>query len=205
MEISINRANNQLKIQQNPIINNENMKKTAADHQSQDHDLFGGGGAPDQEDKRKRAASGGGATNTKKSSGGGGASSTMKSCQAEKCSADLSDAKTYHRRHKVCEHHAKAQVVVVAGIRQRFCQQCSRFHDILEFDESKRSCRRRLAGHNERRRKNPADSYSQGAAEGGGSSSSTTTTSRIKGGSSNTSSGHVQENANNYNKHFHIR
>lgn len=48
-------------------------------------------------------------------------------CQAEKCAADLSDAKQYHRRHKVCEHHAKAQVVLVAGVRQRFCQQCSRF------------------------------------------------------------------------------
>ncbi|KAK1281647.1 Protein LIGULELESS 1 [Acorus calamus] len=47
-------------------------------------------------------------------------------CQAERCPADLTEAKKYHRRHKVCEHHAKASVVVVAGIRQRFCQQCSR-------------------------------------------------------------------------------
>lgn len=29
-----------------------------------------------------------------------------------------------------------------------------RFHELSEFDEAKRSCRRRLAGHNERRRKN---------------------------------------------------
>ena len=29
-----------------------------------------------------------------------------------------------------------------------------RFHELSEFDDSKRSCRRRLAGHNERRRKN---------------------------------------------------
>lgn len=28
-----------------------------------------------------------------------------------------------------------------------------RFHVVSEFDDSKRSCRRRLAGHNERRRK----------------------------------------------------
>ncbi|XP_009781601.1 squamosa promoter-binding-like protein 4 [Nicotiana tabacum] len=83
----------------------------------------------------------------------GGSSTNQRCCQAEKCSADLSDAKQYHRRHKVCEYHAKAQVVVVAGLRQRFCQQCSRFHELTEFDESKRSCRRRLAGHNERRRK----------------------------------------------------
>ena len=47
-------------------------------------------------------------------------------CQAEKCGADLTDAKRYHRRHKVCEVHAKAPAVEVAGLLQRFCQQCSR-------------------------------------------------------------------------------
>lgn len=35
----------------------------------------------------------------------------------------------------------------------------SRFHELSEFDDSKRSCRRRLAGHNERRRKNASDQY----------------------------------------------
>ncbi|KAK9085330.1 hypothetical protein Sjap_025741 [Stephania japonica] len=88
---------------------------------------------------------------------GGGAAAAAARCQAERCSADLSEAKRYYRRHKVCEHHSKAAVVVVAGLRQRFCQQCSRFHELLEFDEAKRSCRRRLAGHNERRRKNSSD------------------------------------------------
>lgn len=58
-------------------------------------------------------------------SGGGGGVSPP-SCQAERCGADLTDAKRYHRRHKVCEFHSKAPVVVVAGLRQRFCQQCSR-------------------------------------------------------------------------------
>ncbi|CAK9181584.1 unnamed protein product [Ilex paraguariensis] len=33
-----------------------------------------------------------------------------------------------------------------------------RFHQLPEFDQGKRSCRRRLAGHNERRRKPPAGS-----------------------------------------------
>ncbi|KAL7158459.1 hypothetical protein ABFS83_02G144700 [Erythranthe nasuta] len=74
-------------------------------------------------------------------------------CQVEGCGVGLVNAKEYHRRHKVCEMHAKAPVVVVLGIQQRFCQQCSRFHRVAEFDETKRSCRRRLAGHNERRRK----------------------------------------------------
>ncbi|KAG2410179.1 Squamosa promoter-binding protein [Vigna angularis] len=31
------------------------------------------------------------------------------------------------------------------------------FHELSEFDESKRSCRTRLVGHNERRRKNAVD------------------------------------------------
>ncbi|KAJ0955648.1 putative transcription factor SBP family [Helianthus anomalus] len=80
-------------------------------------------------------------------------SSSGSFCQVEDCSSDMSRAKTYHRRHKVCEFHAKAPIVVISGRQQRFCQQCSRFHDLTEFDDAKRSCRRRLAGHNERRRK----------------------------------------------------
>ncbi|KAG2656401.1 hypothetical protein PVAP13_1KG080400 [Panicum virgatum] len=74
-------------------------------------------------------------------------------CQAEGCKADLSAAKHYHRRHKVCEYHAKAAAVAAAGKQQRFCQQCSRFHVLAEFDDAKRSCRKRLTEHNRRRRK----------------------------------------------------
>ncbi|KAJ6429558.1 hypothetical protein OIU84_021040 [Salix udensis] len=74
-------------------------------------------------------------------------------CQVEDCRADLSNAKDYHRRHKVCDAHSKASKALVGNVMQRFCQQCSRFHVLQEFDEGKRSCRRRLAGHNKRRRK----------------------------------------------------
>lgn len=74
-------------------------------------------------------------------------------CQAEGCNADLTHAKHYHRRHKVCEFHSKASTVIAAGLTQRFCQQCSRFHVLSEFDNGKRSCRKRLADHNRRRRK----------------------------------------------------
>ncbi|XP_073119246.1 squamosa promoter-binding-like protein 1 [Henckelia pumila] len=74
-------------------------------------------------------------------------------CQVEDCKADLSNAKDYHRRHKVCDVHSKATKALVGNVMQRFCQQCSRFHVLEEFDEGKRSCRRRLAGHNKRRRK----------------------------------------------------
>ncbi|KAL0367849.1 UNVERIFIED_CONTAM: Squamosa promoter-binding-like protein 1 [Sesamum radiatum] len=80
-------------------------------------------------------------------------SSTRAVCQVDDCKADLSSAKDYHRRHKVCEVHSKATRALVGNVVQRFCQQCSRFHVLQEFDEGKRSCRRRLAGHNKRRRK----------------------------------------------------
>ncbi|XP_024370445.1 squamosa promoter-binding-like protein 1 isoform X1 [Physcomitrium patens] len=78
-------------------------------------------------------------------------------CQVDACKADLSKAKDYYRRHKVCETHSKATKAPVSRLMQRFCQQCSRFHPLQEFDEGKRSCRRRLAGHNRRRRKTQPD------------------------------------------------
>ncbi|XP_057448076.1 squamosa promoter-binding-like protein 6 [Lotus japonicus] len=74
-------------------------------------------------------------------------------CQVFGCNKDLSSSKDYHKRHKVCDVHSKTPKVIVNGVEQRFCQQCSRFHLLAEFDDGKRSCRRRLAGHNERRRK----------------------------------------------------
>ncbi|XP_030495693.2 squamosa promoter-binding-like protein 6 isoform X1 [Cannabis sativa] len=74
-------------------------------------------------------------------------------CQVYGCNKNLSSSKDYHKRHKVCELHSKTAKVIVNGIEQRFCQQCSRFHLLAEFDDGKRSCRKRLAGHNERRRK----------------------------------------------------
>ncbi|XP_076949564.1 putative squamosa promoter-binding-like protein 19 isoform X2 [Bidens hawaiensis] len=75
------------------------------------------------------------------------------SCLVDGCEADLSSCREYHRRHRVCETHSKTPVVTIGGKEQRFCQQCSRFHSLGEFDEVKRSCRKRLDGHNRRRRK----------------------------------------------------
>ncbi|CAO2829749.1 unnamed protein product [Amaranthus hypochondriacus] len=74
-------------------------------------------------------------------------------CQVEGCNLDLSSAKDYHRKHRVCENHSKSPMVVINGLERRFCQQCSRFHTLSEFDQKKRSCRRRLSDHNARRRK----------------------------------------------------
>lgn len=47
-------------------------------------------------------------------------------CQVQDCRADLSNAKDYHRRHKVCYVHSKATKALVGNVMQRFCQQCSR-------------------------------------------------------------------------------
>uniref|UniRef100_A0A2N9EPC3 SBP-type domain-containing protein n=1 Tax=Fagus sylvatica TaxID=28930 RepID=A0A2N9EPC3_FAGSY len=71
-------------------------------------------------------------------------------CQVEGCNIDLKSAKDYHRRHRICESHSKSPNVIVAGMERRFCQQ---FHELSEFDDKKRSCRRRLSDHNARRRR----------------------------------------------------
>nr|WMI30916.1 squamosa promter-binding-like protein 15 [Diospyros sp. 'deyangshi'] len=81
------------------------------------------------------------------------------SCLVDGCTADLSNCREYHRRHRVCERHSKTPVVYVGGKEQRFCQQCSRFQSIGEFDEEKRSCRKRLDGHNRRRRKPQPEAF----------------------------------------------
>ncbi|XP_042004144.1 squamosa promoter-binding-like protein 17 [Salvia splendens] len=93
-----------------------------------------------------------------KGSSSGKKGRTAPVCQVEGCRVDLTHAKPYYSRHKVCGMHSKSHTVIVASLHQRFCQQCSRFHQLPEFDQGKRSCRRRLAGHNERRRKPPAGS-----------------------------------------------
>ncbi|XP_039005171.1 squamosa promoter-binding-like protein 13A [Hibiscus syriacus] len=79
------------------------------------------------------------------------------SCVVDECDSDLSKCREYHRRHKVCELHSKTAQVMINGLKQRFCQQCSRFHSLEEFDDGKRSCRTRLDRHNRRRRKPQPD------------------------------------------------
>ncbi|EXB40314.1 Squamosa promoter-binding-like protein 16 [Morus notabilis] len=81
------------------------------------------------------------------------------SCLVDGCKSDLSKCRDYHRRHKVCELHSKTPRVTIGGQELRFCQQCSRFHSLVEFDEEKRSCRKRLDGHNRRRRKPQPETF----------------------------------------------
>lgn len=62
---------------------------------------------------------------------GSGGSTPVVVCQVENCDADFADAKPYHRRHKVCELHAKAPAVHLHGLQKRFCQQCSRLETLV--------------------------------------------------------------------------
>ncbi|RVW35493.1 Squamosa promoter-binding-like protein 6 [Vitis vinifera] len=78
-------------------------------------------------------------------------------CQVHGCNKDLSSSKDYHKRHKVCEVHSKTAKVIVNGIEQRYNMALAfgylGFICWLSLMMGKRSCRKRLAGHNERRRK----------------------------------------------------
>jgi SBP domain len=54
-------------------------------------------------------------------------------CQVDGCKTDLTGAKHYHRRHKVCEFHSKAPIVLIGGLQERFCQQCSRYTVLISI------------------------------------------------------------------------
>ncbi|XP_057870559.2 squamosa promoter-binding-like protein 7 isoform X3 [Cryptomeria japonica] len=77
-------------------------------------------------------------------------------CQVPSCESDISHLKGYHRRHRVCLSCVNAATVVLDDVPQRYCQQCGKFHLLPDFDEGKRSCRRKLERHNTRRRRKPA-------------------------------------------------
>lgn len=74
--------------------------------------LVGGTQTVSRSNKRVRSGSPGGANHPR--------------CQVDDCKENLSTAKDYHRRHKVCEVHSKASKALVGKQMQRFCQQCSR-------------------------------------------------------------------------------
>ncbi|KAL7178044.1 hypothetical protein ACSBR2_031244 [Camellia fascicularis] len=78
-------------------------------------------------------------------------------CQVVGCEADISELKGYHKRHRVCLQCANASDVGIDGQRKRYCQQCGKFHILSDFDEGKRSCRRKLERHNNRRRRKASE------------------------------------------------
>nr|AQQ11846.1 squamosa-promoter binding protein-like protein [Bambusa oldhamii] len=110
--------------------------------------------------KSKAAGRGSGAAAAAGGGGGGnggagrGAAAEMR-CQVPGCEADIRELKGYHRRHRVCLRCAHASAVMLDGVQKRYCQQCGKFHVLLDFDEDKRSCRRKLERHNKRRRRKP--------------------------------------------------
>ncbi|MCO5578855.1 hypothetical protein L7F22_032702 [Adiantum nelumboides] len=78
-------------------------------------------------------------------------------CQVPSCGEDISQLKGYHQRHRVCLDCANSPKVMLKDLPHRYCQQCGKFHRLSDFDEGKRSCRRKLERHNRRRRRRPAD------------------------------------------------
>lgn len=76
--------------------------------------------------KEISAISSGGSSSSMKRGRGAGSYSQTPFCQVLGCNKDLSSSKDYHKRHRVCDVHSKTPKVIVNGVEQRFCQQCSR-------------------------------------------------------------------------------
>ncbi|KAF3785665.1 Squamosa promoter-binding-like protein 12 [Nymphaea thermarum] len=87
----------------------------------------GGGGSTKSKGNFQACPSGSAPAATPKRARGLVQSGQPPRCQVEDCKVDLTGAKAYYCRHKVCGVHSKSPKVIVAGIEQRFCQQCSRF------------------------------------------------------------------------------
>ncbi|XP_047094159.1 squamosa promoter-binding-like protein 9 [Lolium rigidum] len=110
--------------------------------------------------KRSRAAAPSRGTGAAARSGAGtgaagrGGAADMR-CQVPGCEADIRELKGYHKRHRVCLGCAHASAVMLDSVQKRYCQQCGKFHVLLDFDDDKRSCRRKLERHNKRRRRKP--------------------------------------------------
>jgi hypothetical protein len=85
-------------------------------------------------------------------------------CQGDECQADLTQAKRYYKRRRLCGNCIGAHFVSVGGVECRYCQQCSCLHNIAEFDKGRKSCRMKLEKHKLRARR-ARSSYSDFAAK----------------------------------------
>lgn len=63
-------------------------------------------------------------------------------CQVPGCGTVLWE--TLKRKVRICDVHRRALVLEMNGFQGRFCQQCSRVHDLSSFDGNRRGCRKRL-------------------------------------------------------------
>ena len=77
----------------------------------------------------------------------------VRRCQGDDCQVDLTHAKRYYKRRKLCGNCISASSVVVGGVECRYCQQCSCLHNITDFDQARRSCRMKLEKHKLRARR----------------------------------------------------
>eukprot|EP00887_Chlorella_sp_A99_P000105 scaffold16.g105.t1 len=67
------------------------------------------------------------------------------------CTTDMSAAKNYYKRYRICLGHLNQKSVELNGQACRFCQACGSFHSCDAFEGDKKSCARKLKRHNERR------------------------------------------------------
>lgn len=87
-------------------------------------------------------------------------------CQVEGCGADLTHLRYFFRKQRICEHHARADVVTDAAGRQlRFCQQCTRLEPLANFTVGRRSCKASLAKRQARAHRGKAHSSPDSSPE----------------------------------------
>ncbi|PRW32487.1 squamosa promoter-binding 8 [Chlorella sorokiniana] len=87
-------------------------------------------------------------------------------CQVEGCGADLSQLRYFFRKQRICEQHARADVVTDAAGRQlRFCQQCTRLEPLDNFTVGRRSCKASLAKRQARAHRGKAHSSPDSSPE----------------------------------------
>ncbi|KAG2488183.1 hypothetical protein HYH03_013324 [Edaphochlamys debaryana] len=65
-------------------------------------------------------------------------------CVVDGCGEDLTNARKYFQRYRVCERHLKAPQLSMDGRSVRFCDQCSKFHDLSMFEGNRRTCNEKL-------------------------------------------------------------
>ena len=78
-----------------------------------------------------------------------------RACHA--CEADLAaeGARGYWARLRLCPACIRAEAVCLDGELQRFCQQCNRLQPLVDFEGSRRSCRKSLKRHRARAQGKP--------------------------------------------------
>lgn len=56
----------------------------------------------------------------------------------------LAPSPPHPQRYRICPHHMGLHSIVLNGSTSRFCQQCGRFQPVEDFDDDKKTCRRKV-------------------------------------------------------------